>query len=204
MDYGNGWKLQCRFASSVLNESSGIQIGPTKTKCDLIFGNFTYSGQSGTRLGVTIAFVTAGGSISVQSNPKTAVKPCQSGGGICLVVGGSSTAAVFTWSQVTANTQGVTISALINYQGNQTDFVLPANGASSYVATQAPTLGSIDVTAFAAANTAVFSFANPESGDVWDPQLNQNSASTLDTQSSGSVFTYSFGLIIAALIAKYL
>jgi len=203
-DYGNGWLVKCRIASIPVNETAEIEVGPTKAKCDVNFGSFSYSGEANTRLGLTIAFVIAGSSVAVKSNVNTGIKTCPDGNGICLIVGGASKAAVFTWIKSTTNTSGITISAVTEYTGSQSDFFLPTNAASGAVSSQAPTLGSVDVTAFADARTAVFSFANPLSGDIWDPSLSQTDSSTVIPTSAGSVFTYSFALIIAALIVKYI
>jgi len=208
--YPGGWEVNCRFTNIPITEAgaSAIKLSPSQSKCDLVFGSFSYSGQNNTRLGVVLAFVVAGASATVATDPSTVITKCKTTDGICLFLGGASKAGVFTWASSTNRTSGVVVSGVTAYTGSAGDFFFPG-GLTGSQATQYIGSTSLDVTTFGAANIAVFSFANPTSGDVWDPALAQSDSSTLNPTSSsktsaGSVFTYSFALIIAALIAKYL
>jgi len=198
--YPNGWSVSCKFTNTPVTTSAGISLSPISSKCDVTFGAFTYSGQSGTRLGVTVVFAMAAVSVAASTNPQTGIKPCPHSG-ICMIIGGAKKSGVFTWVSTTTGGSDVVSSGITAYEGGSGDFYIPASPGTSGLGSSIPG-GSADVTAFAASNIVVFSFANPKNGDVWDPQLQVVDASTLN--SGSNMITYSFILIIAALFIKFL
>jgi len=204
LNYGNGWQSNCRFTSKpVTDPITGINISPIGTKCDITFGMFPYSGLASTRLGLTIAFVTASSSVDVSSNPNTIITTCKGGNSICLIVGGSNRAAIFTWAKSTSNTSNIACTGIMAYGGNSTDFYLPSNAASGDIS---PLVSStlVNVQTFAKASVVVFSFTNPVSGDVWDPQLSETAASTISSNISAcSMITHNLGLIVIALLVIF-
>jgi len=204
LNYGNGWQSNCRFASQpVTDPTTGIKISPVNTKCDITFGTFPYSGLASTRLGLTIAFVTASSSVDVSTNSGTAITTCKAGNSICLVVGGSNAAAIFTWAKFTSNTSDIASTGIMAYEGNSTDFYLPSNAASGDISALVSS-SLVNVQKFAAANVVVFSFTDPVSGDIWDPQLSETDASTISSQiSASSMITHNLGLIAIALLVIF-
>jgi len=196
--YPNGWIMSCKFTNTPAT-ASGISFSPVNSKCDVTIGSFSYSGQSGTRLGITVVFAMAAVSVASSINPGTAIKTCKNGA-VCMTIGGAKKSGVFTWADTTTNGSNIVSSGITAYTGVSGDFYIPASPGTSSIGAAIPG-GSADVTAFAASNIIVFSFANPLAGDVWDPQLQVVDASTL---SASSITTYSFFLIMAALFVKFL
>jgi len=182
-------------------------LSPVNAKCDLTFGNYTYQ-RNDTRLGIYSIFVIAGVSTHVSTNPT--VKPCGSDtASFCMVSESSSYAGKFAYVKTLKSGKSVVASGLSVYAAAAGQFSVPGGASSLGGANNTLTVSSA---AFEAASFVVFSFDRPAAGDVWDPTLEMNTKTALDTppttsstksstkKSSGSSVTYSLLLIISTLL----
>jgi len=189
-----GWSVVCRISADPTTDANGNPISPGQGKCDLTFGQFTFSGQQNTRLAIKTAFII--GSISANAHPVTStstdgVMTCPKTDGICLFSKNSNFAGQFVWVKATNNSHDVVASGVTAYTGSTSDFYIPPNPYSQKLANVTSGVTG-DVNIIASVSVVFFSFPNTVTpGEVWDPTLSIVDKSSVDSI-SGSYSTTSF------------